>query len=127
MHSVYKLQGPKTPDWGDYSDILVSGMASDLMRQDGMLELERTGPFVPAITLPGPGLIVVTDAFKKSMEGSDLTGFTFRPVIKSRIVRLEWERWDRTADEPEEYPETGEPEDYILGRRHSPQLAKQIG
>jgi hypothetical protein len=51
----------------------------------------------------------------------------FRPVIKRRIVHLDWHRWDPTAAEPVEYPDGGEPEDYILSRPHDPDLAEQMG
>lgn len=125
--SVYILDGPKVPDWGDYSEILVSGMTSDLDRQDGMLQLERTGPFVPPISFPGPGSVVVTDALKERLERSGLSGFTFLPVIKKHIVRLEWEKWDQAAEEPQEYPESWEPEDYISERPHSHEVAQQLG
>ena len=113
--------------WGDYGDILLSGMTSHLDRKNGLLQLARTGPFVPPITKSGISEIVVTDAFKQQLEKSGLSGFNFQPVIKAHIVRFEWEKWNRTANEPPEYPETGEPEDYILARPHSPQLAEEIG
>jgi len=125
--SLYKLEKARTPDWGDYSDILVSGMTAHLGREDGMLQLERTGPFMPPITFPGIEEIVVTNQFRESLEHSGLTGFTFRPVVKKHIVLLEWEKWDRTADEPVIYPESGEPEDYVLEGSHSPEVARQLG
>lgn len=94
---------------------------------DGLLRLERTGPFVPPITLAGLGDLLVTDSFRAGLEQSPLAGLGFRPVDKTRIVRLEWERWNQAADEPHEYPAGGEPEGYILGRPHDHELAAQIG
>jgi hypothetical protein len=123
--AIYILQNAEMP-WGDYGNILLSGMTSHLNRKNGLLQLERTGPFVPPITESGISEIVVTDAFKQQLEKSGLSGFNFQPVIKAHIVRLEWEKWSRTANEPPEYPETGEPEDYILARPHSPELADEI-
>ena len=123
---IYALDASRMP-WGDYGCILLSGMTSHLERQNGLLQLERTGPFVPPISLPGIADIVVTNDFKHLLEGSGLTGFTFQPVIKKHIVFLEWEKWDKKSEEPLEYPGTGEPEDYILERAHSPELAQQIG
>jgi hypothetical protein len=94
---------------------------------ESLLRLERTGPFVPPVSMPGPGDLVVTDAFRARMEQSPLAGLGFRPVEKARIVRLEWEHWDQDDFEPDEYPGSGEPEDYILGRPHDPELAARIG
>lgn len=125
-HFLYMLSSPLYP-WGDYGDILMAGMTSHLEREDGRLQLERTGPFVPPIALPGIGEIVVTDAFRSALEASGLSGMHFQPVIKTRIVRLNWEAWDATAPEPQEYPDTGEPEDYILLRPHDADLSAQMG
>lgn len=113
--------------WGDYGDILITGMTSHLARDNGLLQLERTGPFVPPIALTGVGEIVVTSGFKDALETSGLSGLCFQPVIKKHIVHLGWETWDSTALEPLEYPDTLEPEDYILLRSHDPDLANDMG
>ena len=113
--------------WGDYGDILVSGDSDNLDGwRKGPLQLYRTGPFIPPITFPGVGVIVVTDDLKRKMESSDLKGLTFRPVIKKHIVYLEWEKWDKSAAEPKEFPESGEPEDYIHSNPHSRGLAERM-
>lgn len=123
----YRLDRAEPP-WGDYGDILLAGMTRHQPRtREGLLQLERTGPFVPPITLAGPGDLLVTNAFRAELERSPLAGPGFRPVEKTRIVRLEWEYWDQSAGNPLEYPEGGEPEDYILSRPHDPELAAQIG
>lgn len=122
----YILSAAKTP-WGDYGDILGQGMSSHLARHNGLLQLERTGPFVPPITFPGISDVVVTDDFKTNLENSELIGISFRPVIKARIVRLDWQDWSRTQEQPPEYPTSGEPEDYILGNAHDADLAERIG
>jgi hypothetical protein len=123
----YRLSRVKPP-WGDYGDILLSGMTAHMPRtQDGLLRLERTGPFVPPITLAGLGDLLVTDAFRVRLQQAPLAGLGFRPVDKTHIVHLEWEHWDQAADDPQEYPDGGEPESYILDRPHDPELAAQIG
>jgi len=113
------------PPWGDYGEMLVSGMAS--RQDDGSIALERAGPFVPPITLIAPDVLVVTDAFRRELEGSGLRGLSFRGAIRKRIVRVDWRHWDRTKSDPERYPPDGEPENYILRRRHNAALAHEIG
>lgn len=71
--------------------------------------------------------IVVTDAFKSSLETANLSGLRFLPVVKRRIVHLDWHTWDQTAEQPAEYPESHEPEDYILLRPHDQEIADQMG
>jgi hypothetical protein len=102
-------------------------MTRHLGRKGELLRLERTGPYMPPITFPGIGDLVVTNEAKERIEASGLTGFTFRPVIKARIVSCNWEAWDRAAREPREYPRNGEPEGYILDRAHDEAIADQIG
>lgn len=120
LRSSYPLS-----NWGDYGQILVSGMSKN---RDGWLQgpslLSRTGPFIPPITFPFD--IVVTDELKIKLEESGLTGFTFREVIKHKIVNLDWTKWDQKAEDPQIYPKSGEPEDYITRRRHSQELADQM-
>lgn len=123
--TIYILQNAEMP-WGDYGDILFSGMTSHLPRKDGYLQLERTGPFVPPIAQSGVGNIIVTDTFKEKLQKSGLSGLQFQPVIKTRIVHLEWEKWDKRDAEPVEYPSTDKPEDYILEKPHSPELAEAM-
>ena len=114
--------------WGDYGDILAHGMTDPLERApDGGLELERTGPFVPPITFPAVSVIVVTDDFRRRLEQSGLGGFTFRPVHKTRIVRLHWHEWDADAPEPPQLPDSGEPEDYVLESPHDAAVGQAIG
>lgn len=86
------------------------------------------GAVRPAGHLDRTGDLVVTDdAFRTRIEQSSLAGPGFRPVEKTHIVRLDWERWDQAAADPQEYPDGGEPEGYILDRPHDPELAAQIG
>jgi hypothetical protein len=112
-------------NWGDYSDILLHGMASR-DSETGLLNLERTGPFVPPISFPTLESFSVTDSLRSEIERSLLSGITFRPITKKRIVNLNWQDWNLQAEEPEFYPKSGEPEDYILRRKHSPQVACQM-
>ena len=105
----YRLESPNVP-WGDYGSILVHGMTSATARDTGSPKLQRSGPFVPPISFPGLGCIVVTDAVRSHLQSSGLTGFSFVPVTKSVIVPIDWHEWDLLTDEPPFYPEDGEPE-----------------
>jgi hypothetical protein len=120
------LERPESP-WGDYGDILRHGMSSHLSRSpEGLIQLERTAPFIPPISFPGFE-IVVTDEFRARLTASALTGCEFEAVHKARIVKLPWHTWDLQAEEPAEFPESGEPEDYLLEREHSATLAAALG
>jgi hypothetical protein len=114
-------------DWGDYGDILQHGMSSHRRRVNGRLSLERTGPQIPPITLPGIGDIIAAAEARNQLEATDLTGFTFVPVEKALIVELHWETWNLSSAEPPELPESGEPEDYILGGTHSQTASEALG
>ena len=107
--------------WGDYGSILVHGMSLHLPRIDGIIQLERTGPYIPPVTFPGVSDIVVTDAVKRELE-IRLPALHFLPLIKKHIVRLDWQNWDPTA-RPAAPPITGEPEDYILKNPHDERAA----
>jgi hypothetical protein len=121
------LDAPPAP-WGDYGYILRHGMTDHLGRaMDGFLQLERTGPFIPPISFPGISALVVTEICKRHLESSGLTGFTFQPVHKVRIVELPWHTWNPSAARPALYPESGEPADYILALHHSVPLADSLG
>jgi hypothetical protein len=113
--------------WGDYGHILAHGMSRHLPRQDGRIQLERTGPFIPPISFPGVGDLLVTDVVRLAMERQGLTGMHFAPVHLARIVRLDWCKWDRNADRPAKYPKDGVPEAYILEAPHDPDAARELG
>ncbi|HEX9197481.1 hypothetical protein E6H30_08595 [Candidatus Bathyarchaeota archaeon] len=124
MPPIYSLD-PNIPMlWGDYGGILAHGMGG--RSREGQFEIERAGPFVPPISLPF-NAIIVTDVFKKELETSGLRGLSFNPVVKKRIVKLDWEKWDWKAADPAKYPSEGEPENYILENPHSPDTAEKIG
>lgn len=121
----FRVRGPNL--WGDYGDILIGGMSAHLPRRDGLIQLERTGPFVPPIFFPEIGDVIVADTFRTKLERHIPTGLSFQPVLKARIVEYLWHLWDRSSPEPAEYPEDGEPESYILARPHSALTADQLG
>ena len=128
MAHIYVLTAPahRWSHWGDYGDILVHGMTNHLPRQAGELQLERVAPYIPPISFPGVSDVVLTDTTKTKLAAL-LPELTFKPVRKTRIVRLYWTEWDATANDPSVYPESGEPEDYILAQPHDEVLARELG
>jgi hypothetical protein len=114
--------------WGDYGDILLNGMTCHRGRKRGMLQLERTGPFVPALTLPGIADVLVTSALRTKMAASDLFNeVRFKKVIRARIVRLHWHTWNLCTEDPKTFPKGGEPEDYVLTKPHDEKLSQKMG
>ncbi|WP_315783882.1 MULTISPECIES: hypothetical protein [unclassified Bradyrhizobium] len=110
--------------WCDYGDILVNGLIEEA-KGIGLPVISRTGPYVPPMTQPF-GFIIVTDEFRGELESSRLTGFDFMPTQYGKVVRLDWQTWSTLTDEPMSYPETGEPEDYVLEGPHDPALLAQM-
>ena len=128
VDAVYVLDRPKHrwALWGDYGNILLHGMTRHLPRCDGELQLERTGPFIPAISFPGIADIVLTDRIRIGLS-ERLPVLTFKPIRKTRIVRLNWETWPDELAAPPILPESGEPEDYILGAANDLAVAAALG
>lgn len=115
---------PSGPAWGDYGRVLVHGLAWNLDRTpEGSAQLERCGPFVPPLTLPSGCGPVVTAEARSDLEGSGLRGLSFRPVVLAKVVNLAWQDWDLDAPKPARYPAGGEPENYVLRRKHNPTIA----
>jgi hypothetical protein len=112
--------------WGDYGEILHHGISWNRERVDGVIQLERTGPFIPALSMPSTDEVVIVDDLRHRLCASDLHGFVVRPVVKRKVVRLEWETWPHT-DEPAQYPAGGEPENYVLRRKHDDRTAEALG
>src|ERR1700683_4608615 len=121
------LLKPSPSPWGDYGRILFHGMSRHLRRSGGRIQLERTGPFVPPMTFPAKGDIVVTDTIRAEIDAQSFVGVSFEPVDLARIVRLDWQRWDRGAAFPPVRPRGGEPEAYVLGGVDDRRLATQVG
>jgi hypothetical protein len=126
MSEFFALDRAPSP-WGDYGNILAHGLA-DFPKQGpppATIHLSRTGPYVPPVTQPR-GHIIVIDSLRRELERSSFTGFGFSEVEYQKVVRLDWHTWNADADEPQHYPETGEPEDYVLTGSHDPSLLKEM-
>ncbi len=125
----YYTFGEIKPFWGDYGDVLINGISwiEDKKLGTEYIQLQRTGPFVPPITFPSIFDIVITDVLKRRLEESKLTGPSFKPVHKVKLVKINWHEWDRESRKPEKYPSQSEPENYILRRKNRPELHEIVG
>lgn len=128
MTTIFQIARGTHPlsNWFDYGDVLYHGMTSHVGRDGDALQLARTGPFVPQVFRPGLADIAVTDPVKRQLHAL-IPGLVFRPMKMAHIVRLDWHAWDHSSEEPPEYPDSGEPEDYILEREHDPALSAAMG
>jgi len=122
---IFRLEPRNLTNWGDYGTILQHGMTTHMDRDQGMLQLWRTGPFVPPMTFPGLDFLV-DDQARKAIENSgipSLRSIAFRPVLKAKIIPSDWLSWDLASDDPAQYPDSGEPEAYLQDEAHDASLA----
>jgi hypothetical protein len=115
---------PDNQGWGDYGRILLHGMAARRPRVENRIQLERTAPYVPPLTLPHRA-VVVTESMRTRLEAA-ASGAAFAPVDKAHIASLDWRSWDLQASRPNEHPRSGEPEDYVLERPHDVDAAARM-
>ncbi len=120
----------QTAFWGDYGSILARGLGTKRDMKTGHLLLERAGPFAPPMMFTHEScvgfIVLVTQSFREKLEAASFGEMTFRPTIKKHIVSVAWETWDRQARLPSVLPNSGEPEEYVLGQEHSEQAAAEM-
>lgn len=122
MARFYQLRNSSAP-WGDYGYILRNGLlATRTKAKSPLVEVERTGPFLPPITFPFDA-IVVSEAAKEQLETGRFAGLQFSRAKYAKVVRLDWHEWDHLVPEPQRYPASGEPEDYIIKGKNSDRTA----
>ncbi len=124
MRELFILENIEMP-WGDYGEILLSGISGK--NENGQVAIERTGPFIPHIFISGLWDLTVSNTTKILLESSNLTGFSFESIIKKKIVEIPWEKWSFSSDDPGFYPNTGEPEGYIVDGKHSENASELMG
>ncbi|MCA9167525.1 MAG: hypothetical protein KDB23_07640 [Planctomycetales bacterium] len=135
MSQVFFQIAPGTL-WGDYGRILAHGesvrksdIAEDrLYNRDLPLVVDRTGPFVPPLFIGGVlNALIVPEASRQILHDKYSELFRFRPVELGKVVWLEWHLWNFDTDFPDQLPDNGEPENYILERTPSKEAALAIG
>ncbi len=113
--------------WGDYGEFLIHGDgyrgSHTHYSQSGPLNLARTGPYIPRVTIPEMTIVISDDA-RRDIDSKG-HNYGFSPVNKCRISRLEWHNWDLDAARPKFIPHGGEPSSYI--GTHCPETAAEMG
>ncbi len=85
---IYHLLRPDLA-WVDYGDVLAHGFAR-LNEDRTVLELQRTGPFVPPFSQPSYDYVVLTHEMLETLRTSGLTGFTVMPVVITKSPKIDW-------------------------------------
>ncbi len=126
---IYILKNKEMP-WESYGEVLWQGIYHfDKKKKEHCLS--RTAPFCPGICRSQYDrehpVIIVREYVKEVMEKcfSDLN---FAKIYKERIVKLDWQTWDLSADEPKIYPSGDmDAEEYITRRKHHEVLSQALG
>ncbi|UTC66795.1 MULTISPECIES: hypothetical protein [unclassified Treponema] len=126
---IYILQNKKMP-WGDYGEILWQGIYYFNKKKQEHCIL-RTAPFCPPLYRSQYDreypVIIVKEQVKKLIEKNFLH-FNFVKVCKDKIVKLNWQDWDLSKDEPEIYPSADmDAEEYITNKKHNEVLSQGLG
>lgn len=122
--SIYLIEN-KTMPWGDWGDILWSGMLSWDASTDHFL-IDRIGPYTPHLYLTDNGM-VCTHSTKENYKRSKLKGLSINEKItKRKIVNIDWSTWDRSLDISHHIDIPSEPENIIINGNHDPQLLQRM-
>lgn len=126
----YFILKNKEMPWGDYGDILFSGLLTVMDENYNDIEIhkiERVGINIPEIYTANSTNLVVSQ---------DVMGFIVANKIKGvkkqydteflKIVNIDWKNWNFSANNPLLYPKSGEPFDYIEEGFHDEKLKAQI-
>ena len=126
---IYVLKNKEMP-WTSYGEVLWQGIYYfDKKKKEHCLS--RTAPFCPGIYRSQYDkerpVIIVREHVKELMENC-FSNLNFAEVRKERIVNLDWQTWDLSADEPKMYPSGDmDAEEYITARKHNELLSQTLG
>ena len=118
----YTLFPSSQTEFNEIETLLAHGMTGHAPRKEGEFPLERTGPFIPKITMPGLAEMIVTEQGKKDLGELGFEGVTFKQVHPSKVVQLDW---DPAVSKPDESIQDFV--DLIESRPNSEEATKAIG
>lgn len=115
--------------WGDYGNILFSGLLTVLDHNYDDLEypeIERVGPYFPDIYIVNSCNLIITDRVKTLLDSLPIRGIAgYRKAVVKKIVNIDWQSWDFDSKDPLFYPKGNSPENYILKGENSLPLMKE--
>lgn len=126
---IYILKNKNMP-WGSYGEMLWQGIYY-FNKKKKQHCISRTAPFCPKIYRSQydsqmPVVIAKEDA--KNLIENHFTDFYFTEIHKEKIVKIDWQDWDLSADEPAIYPSGDmDAEEYIVRRKHRESLSEEMG
>ena len=126
---IYILKNKNMP-WGSYGEMLWQGIYY-FNERTKIHCISRTAPFCPEIYRSQydsqmPVVIVKEDV--KNLIENHFTDLNFTEIYKEKIVKIDWQDWDLSADEPAIYPSGDmDAEEYIVHRKHSESLSEEMG
>lgn len=113
----YYLLKNRSMPWGDYGDMLFSGLLKVLDEHYDDLEIpeiQRAGPYFPDIYMANTCNIIVTDREKTLLESSDISGISgYRRAIVKKMVDIDWQSWNLDSEDPLFYPKGKSSINYI--------------
>jgi hypothetical protein len=115
--------------WGDSGNVIVHGfigLHDELEGHTGPVNLERTGPSCPKLTLPGLHTLIVTDSFRNKLNDSPFAGLSYCDVNIEKCVDMPWENFQRDKDESPVLENGESAEDRFYRSPHSSSAASKM-
>lgn len=85
----------------------------------------RVGPFVPRLSFPWGYCLFHAD-FADELSRDGFKGIGWGDVKYEKITNVPFHTWDWSSEVPPVYPAGGEPENYVLRRKHNDAIAKTM-
>ncbi len=120
----------KEMPWGDYGNILFSGLLTVMDKNYNDIEIhkiERVGINIPEIFTANSTNLVVSQDVMDLIVVNKIKGIKKQHNTEFlKIVNIDWENWDFSASDPLVYPKSGDPFDYIEEGLHDENLKIKI-
>lgn len=123
----FELSTTAPPEWSIVGPQMIDCLRSHRDESTGLIHIERTGPCAPPVALASMDEFVVTQDFRNWISESCLGQFEFKPVVKDRVIEINWHLWDTDSDTDISIPRDCDPEAYLMDLPHSANAAAELG